>query len=85
MRQGNDKGTQYRSGIYIYSVEQQELAHEVKDSYQEALSHAGHSQITTEVRAVPKFYYAEDYHQQYLHKNPNGYCGLGGTGVTFSK
>ncbi len=85
MRQGNDQGTQYRSGIYAYSVEQQEIAHEVKDLYQPALTKAGYGLITTEVRTVPKFYYAEDYHQQYLHKNPNGYCGLGGTGVKFPK
>ncbi len=85
MRQGNDQGTQYRSGIYAYSVEQQEIAHEVKDEYQPALTEAGYGPITTEVRTVPKFYYAEDYHQQYLHKNPNGYCGLGGTNAKFCK
>lgn len=84
MRQGNDTGTQYRSGIYAYSVEQQEIAHKVKDSYQSILTQANYSAITTEVLTVPKFYYAEDYHQQYLQKNPNGYCGLGGTGIQFS-
>ena len=85
MRQGNDEGTQYRSGIYAYSVEQQEQAHTVKDAYQILLKREGLGKITTEIRTVPKFYYAEDYHQQYLHKNPNGYCGLGGTGVVFPK
>lgn len=84
MRQGNDKGTQYRSGIYVYSTEQQQIAHQVKDTYQELLMRASYDAITTEVLTVPKLYYAEDYHQQYLHKNPNGYCGLGGTGVKFS-
>jgi len=83
MRQGNDEGTQYRSGIYIYSVEQQAQAHEVKDKYQALLSGTKYGKITTEVLTVPKLYYAEDYHQQYLHKNPKGYCGLGGTGVKF--
>ena len=85
MRQGNDEGTQYRSGIYAYSVEQQEQAHNVKNAYQILLKREGLGEITTEIRTVPKFYYAEDYHQQYLHKNPNGYCGLGGTGVVFPK
>jgi len=85
MRQGNDEGTQYRSGIYAYSVEQQEQAHDAKDAYQFLLSRQGFVEITTEIRTVPKLYYAEDYHQQYLHKNPNGYCGLGGTGVCFPK
>ena len=83
MRQGNDEGTQYRSGIYIYSVEQQAQAHEVKDKYQALLSATKYGKITTEVLTVPKLYYAEGYHQQYLHKNPKGYCGLGGTGVKF--
>ena len=85
MRQGNDKGTQYRSGIYVYSIEQQESAHHIKDEYQALLSAAKYDVITTEVLTVPMFYYAEEYHQQYLHKNPNGYCGLGGTGVVFPK
>ena len=84
MRQGNDQGTQYRSGIYAYSIEQQEQAHMVKDAYQILLRRQGLPTITTEVRTVPKFYYAEEYHQQYLHKNPDGYCGLGGCGVRFS-
>ena len=83
MRQGNDTGTQYRSGIYVYSVEQQQLAHQAKDQFQQLLSKAEYSSITTEILTVPKFYYAEGYHQQYLHKNPNGYCGLGGTGIKF--
>ena len=83
MRQGNDTGTQYRSGIYVHSIEQQQQAHQVKDQYQELLSQAQFSSITTEVLTVPKLYYAEGYHQQYLHKNPNGYCGLGGTGIKF--
>ncbi len=82
MRQGNDAGTQYRSGIYCYSDEQKELAEASRDMYQEALSKAGYDKITTEILAVPEFYYAEAYHQQYLAKNPNGYCGLGGTNVS---
>ena len=85
MRQGNDTGTQYRSGVYVHSVEQQQLAHQVKDQFQKLLSNAKFESITTEILTVPKFYYAEDYHQQYLHKNPNGYCGLGGTGIKFSQ
>ena len=84
MRQGNDTGTQYRSGIYVHSLEQQELAHKVKDEYQTLLSAAECNEITTEILTVPKLYYAEDYHQQYLHKKPDGYCGLGGTGIKFS-
>ncbi len=82
MRQGNDSGTQYRSGIYTYSQEQKKLAEASKDSYQQALKEAGYGDITTEILDAPEFYYAEDYHQQYLAKNPNGYCGLGGTNVS---
>src|SRR5919109_365111 len=81
MRQGNDVGTQYRSGIYVYSPEQRRLAEASRDAYQRVLTEAGHGPITTEVMDAPEFYYAEAYHQQYLAKNPNGYCGLGGTGV----
>ncbi|MEM6400114.1 MAG: peptide-methionine (S)-S-oxide reductase MsrA [Cyanobacteria bacterium P01_D01_bin.116] len=81
MRQGNDTGTQYRSGIYTYSEEHKKLAQTSKDSYQQALKEAGYGDITTEILDAPEFYYAEDYHQQYLAKNPNGYCGLGGTNV----
>jgi peptide-methionine (S)-S-oxide reductase len=82
MRQGNDRGTQYRSGIYTYTPEQAEQARASKAAYQEELSAAGHGTITTEILDAPEFYFAEDYHQQYLAKNPGGYCGLGGTGVT---
>ena len=82
MRQGNDVGTQYRSAIYTYSEAQREAASRSRAAFQEALSRAGHGAITTEIREAPEFYYAESYHQQYLAKNPNGYCGLGGTGVT---
>jgi peptide-methionine (S)-S-oxide reductase len=82
MRQGNDKGTQYRSGIYVYSNEQKKLAESSKIAYQKALSQAGFSEITTEILNAPEFYYAEEYHQQYLAKNPGGYCGLGGTNVS---
>lgn len=82
MRQGNDVGTQYRSVIYANTEQQLEQALASKDSYQEKLLGAGHESITTEIRDVPEFYYAEDYHQQYLAKNPNGYCGLSGTGVS---
>jgi peptide-methionine (S)-S-oxide reductase len=81
MRQGNDVGTQYRSGIYVFDDAQRQAAIESKDAYQRALSAAGHERITTEICDAPAFYYAEDYHQQYLAKNPGGYCGLGGTGV----
>lgn len=81
MRQGNDVGTQYRSGIYTYSEEQQQLAEASRDAYQVGLNKAGYGKITTEVLPAPEFYYAEEYHQQYLAKNPNGYCGLGGTNV----
>lgn len=81
MRQGNDIGTQYRSGIYVYSAEQRRLAEASKQAYQHALKQAGYGEITTEILDAPEFYYAEDYHQQYLAKNPGGYCGLGGTSV----
>lgn len=81
MRQGNDSGTQYRSGIYVYSETQKQLAAASRDAYQKALNGAGYGQITTEILDAPEFYYAEDYHQQYLAKNPGGYCGLGGTNV----
>ena len=81
MRQGNDVGTQYRSGIYVYSPEQRRLAEASRDAYQKVLSAARYGPITTEIIDAPEFYYAEDYHQQYLAKNPAGYCGLGGTGV----
>lgn len=82
MRQGNDVGTQYRSGIYAYSESQRKTAEASRDAYQAALKKAGRGKITTEILAAPDFYYAEEYHQQYLAKNPNGYCGLGGTGVS---
>jgi len=81
MRQGNDVGTQYRSGIYTYTDQQVMEAQASKLQYQQALKAAGFNSITTEVMVAPKFYYAEDYHQQYLAKEPNGYCGLGGLGV----
>ena len=82
MRQGNDVGTQYRSGIYTYSHEHHKLAEASRDAYQTQLSSSGYGKITTEILDAPEFYYAEDYHQQYLAKNPGGYCGLGGTGVS---
>jgi peptide-methionine (S)-S-oxide reductase len=81
MRQGNDAGTQYRSAIYACGERQLAAAIESRERFQQALSAAGFGRITTEIRAAPEFYYAEEYHQQYLGKNPNGYCGLGGTGV----
>jgi peptide-methionine (S)-S-oxide reductase len=81
MRQGNDAGTQYRSGIYVYGDAQSAAAKASRDAYQERLTEQGHGEITTEILEAPEFYYAEDYHQQYLAKNPAGYCGLGGTGV----
>ncbi|HLK12400.1 MAG TPA: peptide-methionine (S)-S-oxide reductase MsrA [Candidatus Binatia bacterium] len=81
MRQGNDVGTQYRSAIYCHSTAQRRAAEASRTAYQQALAAAGHGAITTEIVAAPAFYYAEDYHQQYLAKNPGGYCGLGGTGV----
>ena len=82
MRQGNDVGTQYRSAIYTYDELQTKSAEASRDTYQGELARAGYGEITTEIREAPEFYYAEDYHQQYLAKNPNGYCGLGGTGVS---
>jgi len=82
MRQGNDMGTQYRSGIYTFSEEQAQAAEESKAAYASALASAGLGDITTEILPAPEFYYAEEYHQQYLAKNPGGYCGLGGTGVS---
>jgi peptide-methionine (S)-S-oxide reductase len=82
MRQGNDVGTQYRSGIYVTSPAQRSAAEASKAAYEEALRAAGHDAITTEIVDAPTFYYAEEYHQQYLAKNPEGYCGLGGTGVS---
>ena len=81
MRQGNDAGTQYRSGIYCFDASQGAAAEAAKVAYQESLRKAGYGFITTEILDAPEFYYAEDYHQQYLAKNPDGYCGLGGTGV----
>ena len=81
MRQGNDVGTQYRSGIYVHSPEQRKLAEASREAYQRMLTKSGYGAITTEIVDAPEFYYAEDYHQQYLAKNPWGYCGLGGTGV----
>ncbi len=83
MRQGNDVGTQYRSGIYTYSDEQQQQAQASLGVYQRTLQEKGMPEITTEVTSAPTFYFAEDYHQQYLAKNPGGYCGLGGTGVAY--
>ncbi|MBL1178745.1 peptide-methionine (S)-S-oxide reductase MsrA [Pantanalinema sp. GBBB05] len=83
MRQGNDVGTQYRSGIYVYSETQRQQAEASRDAYQQALGQSGYGTITTEILDAPEFYYAETYHQQYLAKNPNGYCGLGGTKVCY--
>lgn len=85
MRQGNDVGTQYRSGIYTYNTEQKQIAEESKKQFQKKLYAAELNEITTEILDAPEFYYAEDYHQQYLAKNPRGYCGLGGLGVSFEK
>ncbi|PYQ53965.1 MAG: peptide-methionine (S)-S-oxide reductase [Acidobacteria bacterium] len=82
MRQGNDAGTQYRSAIYTYGDEQQRAAEASRAAYQKVLTTAGYGPITTEVAPAPEFYFAEEYHQQYLAKNPGGYCGLGGTGVS---
>jgi len=82
MRQGNDVGTQYRSGIYYETAAQQQVAEASAEVYQRGLSHAGFGSISTEIQPAGEFYYAEDYHQQYLAKNPGGYCGLGGTGVS---
>lgn len=83
MRQGNDTGTQYRSGIYVSNADQRQRAEASKQAYQNALKSEGYSQITTEILDAPEFYYAEEYHQQYLAKNPGGYCGLGGTKVCY--
>ena len=82
MRQGNDVGTQYRSAIYVFDGEQHEVAEASRQAYEDVLRAAHFDAITTEIADAPPFYYAEDYHQQYLHKNPNGYCGIGGTGVS---
>lgn len=82
MRQGNDTGTQYRSGLYVYSPAQRNAAEASRDAYQKALDAAKLGRITTEIVDAPELYYAEDYHQQYLAKNPDGYCGIGGTGVS---
>jgi peptide-methionine (S)-S-oxide reductase len=82
MRQSNDVGTQYRSGIYYENAGQQRAAERSRDAFQKQLTAAGYGAITTEILPAPEFYYAEDYHQQYLAKNPDGYCGIGGTGVT---
>ena len=82
MRQGMDRGTQYRSGVYASSPAQREAAERSREAYQARLTAAGHGAITTEILDAPTLYYAEDYHQQYLHKNPQGYCGIGGTGVS---
>jgi peptide-methionine (S)-S-oxide reductase len=81
-RQGNDTGTQYRSGIYTFGAEQQAMAEASRAAYQQRLTEAGFVRITTEILPAPEFYWAEDYHQQYLAKVPHGYCGLGGTGVS---
>ena len=82
MRQGNDVGTQYRSGIYTYSDEQAAAAKASRDMFQQVLEKGGYGEITTEIEPAPVFYFAEDYHQQYLAKNPSGYCGIGGTGLS---
>ena len=84
MRQGNDVGTQYRSAIFVASAAQRAAADASRTKYQKSLRHAGHDAITTEITDAPEFYYAEDYHQQYLAKNPGGYCGIGGCGVKYS-
>jgi peptide-methionine (S)-S-oxide reductase len=85
MRQGNDVGTQYRSAIYVYDESQRRAAEASREAYQRALGEAGYGPITTEIVDAPEFYYAEDYHQQYLAKNPDGYCGLGGTGISCAR
>ena len=85
MGQGNDRGTQYRSGIYVSNETQLKAAELSRAAFQRALDKAGYGTITTEIIAAPEFYYAEDYHQQYLAKNPNGYCGLGGTGISLNQ
>jgi peptide-methionine (S)-S-oxide reductase len=82
MRQGNDVGTQYRSAIYAFGEAQERAARASREAYQARLAQAGYGEVTTEIRQAPEFHYAEDYHQQYLAKNPDGYCGLGGTGVS---
>jgi peptide-methionine (S)-S-oxide reductase len=82
MRQGGDVGTQYRSAIFAYGPAQKKAAEASREAYQKVLASAGYGKITTEIAEAPEFYYAEDYHQQYLEKNPDGYCGLGGTGVS---
>jgi peptide-methionine (S)-S-oxide reductase len=82
MRQGNDVGTQYRSGLYTYGDDQQRAALASREAYQKVLVAAGHGTITTEIAPAPEFYFAEEYHQEYLAKNPGGYCGIGGTGVS---
>jgi peptide-methionine (S)-S-oxide reductase len=82
MRQGNDIGTQYRSGIYVANGRQRQAAEAARDAYAKALAAKGYGPVSTEIVDAPEFYFAEDYHQQYLAKNPNGYCGLGGTGVS---
>jgi len=82
MQQGNDVGTQYRSGIYVHAAEQRAEAEDSREIYNDELKRAGHKAITTEIVDAPEYYFAEDYHQQYLAKNPNGYCGIGGTGVS---
>ena len=83
MRQGNDRGTQYRSVVYAYSVQQLQQAEASRNAYQQSLFQANYEKITTEIRSTPEFFYAEEYHQQYLAKNPNGYCGLMGTGIAY--
>ncbi|MEA3273725.1 MAG: peptide-methionine (S)-S-oxide reductase MsrA [Pseudomonadota bacterium] len=83
MRQGNDLGTQYRSGIYVYDAQQQRAAQESRERYAQALQGAGQGSVTTEILPALEFYYAEDYHQQYLAKTPSGYCGLGGCGIPY--
>jgi peptide-methionine (S)-S-oxide reductase len=82
MRQGNDVGTQYRSGIYVHSADQRRAAEASREAYAKKLREAGYGEVTTEILDAPEFFYAEDYHQQYLAKNPHGYCGIGGTGVS---
>ena len=82
MRQGGDVGTQYRSAVYTHGDDQKRAAEASREAYQKVLTSAGYGKITTEIKEAPEFYYAEDYHQQYLEKNPDGYCGLGGTGVS---
>jgi peptide-methionine (S)-S-oxide reductase len=85
MRQGNDAGTQYRSGIYVHDAAQRAAAEASRERYADELRKAGYGAITTEIVDAPEFYYAEDYHQQYLEKNPDGYCGLGGCGVSYAR